>query len=117
MRSADAAVGFRLFNGTIVTFIATPWFMTVVSQADDLMQKAFEPRLPLNLPEGNIEFALSEVEALGRIATYSLFSMMFDFANMISVLATAEAALPALMLPANAEEVVHRHEPGVTFSL
>lgn len=91
--------------------------MTVVSQADDLMQKAFEPRLPLNLPEGNIEFALSEVEALGRIATYSLFSMMFDFANMISVLATAEAALPALMLPANAEEVVHRHEPGVTFSL
>ncbi len=114
VRSADAAVGFRLFNGTIVAIMVTPWFMTVVSQADDLVQKAFEPRLPLNFPERNIEFALSEVEALGRIATYSLFSMMFDFADMIWVLATAEAAFPALMLPANAAEAVHWQEPATS---
>lgn len=94
--------------------MVTLWFITVVSQADDLVHKGSEPRLPLNLPAGNIEFALSEVEALGRIATFSLFSMMFDFADMIWVQATAEVALPALMLPANEEEAVHRHEPATS---
>lgn len=108
------AVGFRRWNDTVVGIMVTPWFMNVVLPAGDLAPDASAPRLRLTFPAGDIEFALSEVEPVGRIASCSLFSPMFDFADMVAARATAAAALAELMLPADSEEAVRRRAPATS---
>ncbi|MGY8663915.1 [NiFe]-hydrogenase assembly chaperone HybE [Bradyrhizobium sp. UFLA05-109] len=107
---AVAAVGFSLFNGTVVGVMVAPWFMNVVMPAGDLAREASGRRLRLSLPAGDVEFALSKVEPLGCIANCSLFSPMFDFAEMASAQAPAEAALAALMLPTASKEAAQCRE-------
>lgn len=107
-----AAVGFRWFDGTIIGIMVTPWFMNVVMPAGEIASEVSEPTRRFRLPAGDIEFALSEVEPVGRIASCSLFSPMFQFADMASARATAQAALAELMLPADQEEATHRREPA-----
>ncbi|WP_375161008.1 [NiFe]-hydrogenase assembly chaperone HybE [Bradyrhizobium sp. RDT46] len=107
------AVGFRRFNGTIIGIMVTPWFMNVVMPADAMRETA-GTTLRVRLPAGDIEFALSEVGQIGQIASCSLFSPMFEFADMAAARATAEAALAELMLPDDSEEAVRRREPATT---
>ncbi len=109
-----AAVGFRPFNGTIIGIMVTPWFMNAVMPADQTAQDARGASLRVHLPAGHIEFSLSEVEPVGRIASCSLFSPMFGFADMAAACATAEAALAELMLAADSEEAVRRREPATS---
>ncbi|MBB4371732.1 [NiFe] hydrogenase assembly HybE family chaperone [Bradyrhizobium sp. cir1] len=106
------AVGFCVFNGQIVGIMVTPWFMNVVMPADQVARDAMGASLRVRLPAGDIEFALGEVAPVGRIASCSLFSPMFAFADMPAALATAEAALAELMLPADSEEAVRRRAPA-----
>jgi [NiFe] hydrogenase assembly HybE family chaperone len=108
-----AAVGFRRFNGTIVGIMVTPWFMNVVMPASAARETS-GATLQIRFPAGNIEFTLSEVGQMGRIASCSLFSPMFQFADMAAARATAEAAIAELMLPADSEEAVRRREPATT---
>lgn len=105
------AVGFRRFNGSIVGIIITPWFMNVVMPASAVAQAVAGTTLRIRFPAGDIEFSLSEVGQMGRIASCSLFSPMFEFADMQTARATAEAAIVELMLPADSEEAVCRREP------
>jgi [NiFe] hydrogenase assembly HybE family chaperone len=107
------AVGFRRFNGTIVGIMVTPWFMNVVMPASAARETS-GTSLRIRFPAGDIEFALSEVGQMGQIASCSLFSPMFQFADMAAARATAEAALAELMLPADSEEAVRRREPATT---
>jgi [NiFe] hydrogenase assembly HybE family chaperone len=107
------AVGFRRFNGTIIGIMVTPWFMNVVMPAGAMRETA-GTTLRVRLPAGDIEFALSEVGQIGQIASCSLFSPMFEFADMAAARATAEAALAELMLPDDSEEAVRRREPATT---
>ena len=108
------AVGFRRFNSTIVGIMVTPWFMNVVMPASAVAQAASGATVRIRFPAGEIEFSLSEVGQMGRIASCSLFSPMFQFADMAAALATAEAALAELMLPADSEEAVRRREPATS---
>jgi [NiFe] hydrogenase assembly HybE family chaperone len=108
------AVGFRVFNGTIIGIMVTPWFMNVVMPAGEIARDALGSSLRVHLPAGDIEFTLSEVDLVGRIASCSLFSPMFGFADMAAACATAEAALAELMLPADSEEAVRRREPATS---
>ncbi|PJG53353.1 hydrogenase formation protein HupJ [Bradyrhizobium forestalis] len=107
------AVGFRRFNGTIVGIMVTPWFMNVMMPASAAGQSSGAP-LRIRFPAGDIEFTLSEVGQVGRIASCSLFSPMSEFADMAAARATAEAALAELMLPADSEEAVRRREPATS---
>lgn len=108
------AVGFRPYNGMIVGIVVTPWFMNVVLPAGEIARGASVPSLRLRFPAGDIDFAISEVEPVGRVASCSLFSPMFGFADMTSARATAEAALAELMLPADSEESVRRRAPATS---
>ena len=108
------AIGFRVFNGTIIGIMVTPWFMNAVMPADQIAREAQGSSLRVHLPAGDIEFALSDVEPVGHIASCSLFSPMFGFADMAAARATAEAALFELMLAADSEEAVRRREPATS---
>lgn len=111
---AVEAVGFRPFDDTIAGIVVTPWFMNVVLPGNELARKASGPNLRVRFPAGDIELALGEVAPVGRIASCSLFSPMFAFADMASARATAAAALAELMLPAGSEEAVRRREPATS---
>ena len=108
------AVGFRVLDGAIVGIIVTPWFMNVVMPANDIARDAVGSTLRFRFPAGDLEFTLGDVEPVGRIASCSLFSPMFGFSDMASALATAEAAVAELMLPADSEEAVRRREPATS---
>ncbi len=106
-------VGFHRFNGTILGIMVTPWFMNVVTPASAARDDA-AATVRIRFPAGDIEFTVSEVGQFGRIASCSLFSPMFQFADMAAARATAEAALAELMVPADSEEAVRRREPATT---
>ena len=114
------AVGFRKVNDRIVGVLVTPWFMNLVMAEDD---GAFRPRatpgssLRFHFPAGDIDFAVSEVASAGRIASCSLFSPMSEFGDMDSARATAEAALAALMLPADDEQAAGRRDRQLVSSI
>ncbi|MGL9622912.1 [NiFe]-hydrogenase assembly chaperone HybE [Bradyrhizobium sp. U531] len=108
------AIGFRRFNGTIVGIMVTPWFMNVVMPASAVAQAMSGTTVQIRFPAGNIEFTISEVGQMGRIASCSLFSPMFQFTNMAAARATAEAAIAELMLAGDSEEAVRRREPATT---
>ena len=105
------AVGFCKVGDRIVGVLVTPWFMNVVMDADD---RALEPSpvqgssLRFRFPAGDIDLAVSEVASAGRIASSSLFSPMFEFADMNAARDAAEAALAALMLPVDGAEAARR---------
>ncbi|WP_027515995.1 [NiFe]-hydrogenase assembly chaperone HybE [Bradyrhizobium sp. WSM1417] len=108
------AVGFRPFNGTIVGIMVTPWFLNVAMPAGAVTSATSGATVRMRFPAGDIEFTLSEVARIGRIASCSLFSPMFQVADMDAARATAEAALAELMLPADSEETVRRREPATS---
>lgn len=100
------AIGFRRYEGHVVGILVTPWFMNVVVGAADGLLRPHRPgsAFGLRFPVGNIEFTVSEIASAGRIASCSLFSPMFQFADMASARATAAAALDALMVPPDGAE-------------
>ena len=100
------AIGFQRFGGHVVGIMVTPWFMNVIARADEGALAAHRPgsTFTLRFPVGNIEFAVSEIASAGRIASCSLFSPMFEFADMAAARATAAVALDALMAPAGEAE-------------
>jgi [NiFe] hydrogenase assembly HybE family chaperone len=108
------AVGFRSFSNTIVGIMVTPWFMNVVLPADGITPESSAPNLRIRFPVGVIEFGLSEVAPVGRIASCSLFSPMFAFTDTAAARETAEAALAELMLPADSEAAMRRQAPATS---
>lgn len=106
------AVGFRWFNGTTIGIMVTPWFMNVVMPASAIARDTSGPSLRIRFPAGDIELALSEAGQMGSIASCSLFSPMFQFADMVAARTTAEATFAELMLPADSEEAVRHREPA-----
>lgn len=108
------AVGFRVFNGTIIGIMVTPWFMNLVMPTGEMAPAGSASTLRLRFPAGDIEFILSDVNHAGRIASCSLFSPMIGFADAASARATAEAAINELMLPADGKEATRRREPATS---
>ncbi|MBO4227484.1 [NiFe]-hydrogenase assembly chaperone HybE [Bradyrhizobium neotropicale] len=111
------AIGFRALESRVVGVVVTPWFMNAVTPVRDGTSPSpldVGPRLRLRFPARDIEFTVCKFAAVGSIATYSLFSPMLEFEDMVSARATAEVALAALMSPANRAASHDRDAPHLS---
>jgi len=98
---AVEAVGFDLRDGAVSGILITPWFMNLMLLPSDgsLAARALGSSFSHSFPVGAFDFTVGDVERLGRIASCSLFSPMFDFADMAAARATAEAAMAEICNP------------------
>jgi len=99
------AIGFTSLQGLTLGIIITPWFMNVVVPAE---RGAAGSSVTITLPAGAFEFTIGEVAEIGRIGSCSLFSPMFQFEDMATARAAAEAALAALMTAPEEESLPAR---------
>jgi [NiFe] hydrogenase assembly HybE family chaperone len=101
-----AAVGFAEWDGRWLGVMVTPWFMNLMLVPRDPV--AWTPlrigaKRKYALPAGEYEFIGGNDPEIGEYQMCSLFSPMFDFADMETATLTAKLALEALLDPAHAE--------------
>ena len=97
-----ACVGFRPFGDFNLGIVLTPWFMNICASP-----RAGAPKVEdrpgatrgLLLPSGAVDFLATDLDGFDRLLFASLFSPMQDFVDHAAALATAEAAMDALMQP------------------
>ena len=97
---AVASVGFRPWRGQAFGIVVTPWFMNIVLaplQGSLKILAAPGATQSVSLPCGKVDFLAADLEGFGRLLMCSLFSPMQDFVDQDAALATARAALAALM--------------------
>ncbi|MCI4677451.1 [NiFe]-hydrogenase assembly chaperone HybE [Rhodoblastus acidophilus] len=99
-RLAVAGAGFRPCGDWAIGIVVTPWFMNIFA-APFAAPVAAPPgeTQRLALPVGEVDFLVAEVEGFGRLLSCSLFSPMDPFVDQEAALATARAALDALLTP------------------
>lgn len=98
------ATGFRIYGGRALGIITTPWFMNLVA-ADipgsvQSAPVAVGTTVRIGLPVAEVEFIAGELDAIGRVASCSLFSPVFAFGTMEAALETAVEAVRAFFDPA-----------------
>lgn len=106
-----ATVGFEKGPHERLGVLITPWCMNLVllppddGSADDW--SALQPGVKQAhaLPSGTYEFVVADEPDVGRYQSCSLFSPMFEFGDQVTAIATARAALLAIMNAAYAETV------------
>ncbi len=95
-----ASVGFREWSGQALGIVLTPWFMNIVlaplEGAAPVTGKSGDAK-SVWLPAGKMEFLVSELDGFGSLLMCSLFSPMDDFSDHEAALATASAAMDALL--------------------
>lgn len=96
------AVGFRRWRDDWVGVLITPWFMSLICLPGP--DSAWVPRSSgskqdVELPSGEYEFLFAHEEALGHYLTSSLFSPMFEFADMMRAREVAAAVLAEMFTP------------------
>jgi [NiFe] hydrogenase assembly HybE family chaperone len=98
---AVEAIGFRVLGDALAGILITPWFMNLVVQPLDGSLNTCSPGSSIShaFPVGAIDFNVGDIEGIGKIASCSLFSPMFDFTAMDQARATAEAAFVEILLP------------------
>ncbi|MCD2174378.1 [NiFe]-hydrogenase assembly chaperone HybE [Rhizobium sp. C4] len=80
-----AATGFRPWGGRAVGVVTTPWFMNLIAMplpGTEMEPVAAGKSVRLNLPAGEVEFIVGELDGVGRVDSCSLFSPVFEFASM-----------------------------------
>ena len=102
-----AAVGFQpmVLGGqpAHLGVLVTPWFLNIVARAADPAADGVTQgwtvmaEVEHALPAGRFPFLVCEEDGLGRFAMCSLFSPVTEFEDQAAALATAEAALAALL--------------------
>jgi [NiFe] hydrogenase assembly HybE family chaperone len=98
---AVEAVGFAAHDGAISGILITPWFMNLMLLPSDeaLATRALGSSFSQTFPIGLLDFTVGEIAGLGRIASCSLYSPMFEFADMAAARANAEAAIAEIRHP------------------
>jgi [NiFe] hydrogenase assembly HybE family chaperone len=98
---AVEAVGFRTYNEALAGILITPWFMNLILLPTDASLASRNPGSSFShaFPVGAIDFNVGDIEGIGRIASCSLFSPMFEFSTMEQARAIAEAAFMEILLP------------------
>ena len=98
---AVEAVGFGTRNATIAGILISPWFMNVILLPLDGSLASRSPGSSFShaFPVGAIDFNVADIDGVGRFATCSLFSPMFEFSAMDVARATAEAAIAEILTP------------------
>ncbi len=100
-----ASVGFRVEDEAVFGIVITPWFMNLVClPASEAPRARPGESVTRGLPAGLVTFTAGELDGFGPLETCSLFSPMFEFADMPAALATAEAAMAELFAPPAPEE-------------
>lgn len=96
-------VGTVSWRGYWLCVLITPWSMNIVLLPHVVASEiaAIGEKRLFGFPAGPFEFILGEEAALGPFWMCSLFSPVFEFADMDSAVAAAEAALAELL---NGEE-------------
>jgi [NiFe] hydrogenase assembly HybE family chaperone len=92
------AVGTQTWNGFWLSILITPWFINVVLQpqeSDEETIRTGEKRM-FGFPAGSFEFIRGHEDHLGPFWMCSLFSPVFEFTDMETAEAAAEAALTEL---------------------
>jgi len=93
------AVGLTPWNGFWFGILITPWFMNVVllpQEPETQSIRSGEKRL-FAFPAGSFEFIRGHEDGLGPFWMCSLFSPVFEFEDMETAVAAAEAALGELL--------------------
>jgi [NiFe] hydrogenase assembly HybE family chaperone len=98
---AVEAIGFATHDDAISGILITPWFMNLMLLPADgsLATRALGAAFSHNFPIGAFDFTVGELDGFGRIASCSLFSPMFEFADMATARANAEAAMAEIRNP------------------
>jgi [NiFe] hydrogenase assembly HybE family chaperone len=98
---AVEAIGFAADDDAISGIVITPWFMNLMLLPSDgsLAMRALGSSFSHNFPIGAFDFTVGDLDGLGRIAGCSLFSPMFEFADMATARANAEAAIAEIRNP------------------
>ncbi|MES9942016.1 MAG: [NiFe]-hydrogenase assembly chaperone HybE [Candidatus Thiodiazotropha sp. 6PLUC2] len=94
------AVGFREWNNHCLGVMITPWFMNLMlipHEGDSWKERQIGEKELHQLPSGPYEFILGEEEGIGRYQMCSLFSPVFEFADQVTAVETAEQVMLALM--------------------
>ncbi len=100
---AVEAVDLRPWRGDWVGVLITPWFMNLIClPGPETAWQALSSgsKRDVELPAGSYEFLAAEEDELGPYLSSSLFSPMFDFADMDAARAVARAVLEAVFTPA-----------------
>jgi [NiFe] hydrogenase assembly HybE family chaperone len=109
------AVGFRPFMEGKMGVLITPWFMNLIWLPDghsDMGAVVNGTTQSLELPAAEVDFLTAEDPAIGAYLTCSLFSPMFEFADMAHARAVAEAILEELFTPKAVIEAVAEAVPA-----
>ncbi|MFZ5512475.1 [NiFe]-hydrogenase assembly chaperone HybE [Tepidimonas aquatica] len=103
---AVEAVGFRQLGQVWVGVLITPWSMSLIClPATDAEWEALPSgtKREVEFPSGTYEFLTAHEAVLGPYLTSSLFSPMFDFADMDQARAVAVAVLAEVFAPQAAD--------------
>jgi len=95
-----ASVDFREWNGQALGIVVTPWFMNIVlAPLEDSAPVAGNSgdSKSVWLPAGKVDFLVSALDGFAPLLMCSLFSPMDDFRDHEAALATASAAMDALL--------------------
>lgn len=91
-----AAVGFRDWQQDQIGVLVTPWCMNLIClPGPDTCREpaASGSARSLNLPSGDYDFLTAQEDSIGAYLSSSLFSPMFEFADMAQAQAVAEAVM------------------------
>lgn len=90
------AIGFRAWQQDQVGVLITPWSMNLICLPGPETcweSAASGSTRSLSLPSGGYDFLTAQEDSIGAYLSSSLFSPMFEFADMEQARAVAEAAL------------------------
>jgi len=93
-------VGMQPWGGYCLAILITPWFMNLMllpNEGDDWSDLPLGSTQYHVFPSGLYEFILGDEAGVGRYQMCSLFSPMYGFESQASAVATAEAAMAAIM--------------------
>jgi len=111
-------VGASFWQDSWLAVLITPWCMNLIRlPAGDEAGRAAHERSFQRFPAGDFAFLNGSEAEIGDYQSCALFSPMFQFADQESARAVAEAALAALLAPADQAVVAQgaaAPEPGLS---
>jgi [NiFe] hydrogenase assembly HybE family chaperone len=94
---AVEAIGFRAHGDAAVGVVVTPWFMNLLVLSEPAPEQG--RTYVVALPAGDVACVGGFLEAFGPLRACSLFSPMFDFADMDAARQVATETLALLFAP------------------
>jgi [NiFe] hydrogenase assembly HybE family chaperone len=98
---AIEAIGFREHEGRHLGVLVTPWFMNVMAlpSAEDLKVWVTDSTVRIVLPSGAYDFMITELQDVGLVGSFSLFSTMTEFTDHEAAQLAAKTVAEALFEP------------------